>query len=1639
MITLIKSVHSGTLRGAEAAMAIKIGQGNFINGSFINQGSITLTSRNPSCEYEPVFSVTTDVSHAGAAIDAAKNAYKSWTYKSIDERIRALLSLKSAFIKNEHLMADAIATEMGKIHCEALTEAKSLSARIDLMIEHGLKRVLSESFYDLRAITRYHNQGVLVVLGPYNFPAHLVNAHVIPSILLGNTVVIKPSEVCPMVAEIYAQCVNESAIPAGVINIVHGDHQVGQALVESQKVDGVLFTGSYQTGRMLQEKLLDQPHKILALEMGGKNFAVVCEDADVKQAVLEIITGAYLTTGQRCTATSRLLVHNKIFDRVRDALIKVVKDLRPTKSSESGMFGPMATKNALDRFMAGLLKAKKSGAEVLVESNMLPGGAFVTPSLYQVSNNHPLADYLGDELFGPNLALESFSDLGEAIARINQSPYGLSNAIFSLDPSNAERMYKETKSGVLNINRSTNNAYGQMPFGGVNKSGNQRAAGIDAVRYASFPTAVASQPYGESQAPKHLADAVTPDLVPLSTIVLRHELEAVFETYGIYSDYAASDIVGFSCSSLSGLQEKTLEFLAELGGIFGQGIVIDHEWLKFDLSKIAENKAAMHKLEDLLLRFSPSLWFSAKKQPTMNVPDKAATPRSRAMLDRLYRGHFVPKDKKSLVADLQNSKGAFLASIDQDPLVIFDAASQIATLGAGFQADTFQNSYDRHDFDLAIMRNEDLSLTNNDENSPWFKDAAAAKQSLERFLHTQSDNVFESIAYSSSGAEANEIAFDMCRQHGPGGTRIIAFEGAFHGRTIMSLQATYNKEKRGPFAFAGFEATFIPFPEQKDPSKQPPIPEEFLQTLSRGEIPTSKNPDSLIQAEIDSLRILKEEISKGNICAVIIEPMQCEGGDRYASNRFFSGLRALTRALNVPLIFDEVQTGFHLGRDFFWYQQVNLVDHQGKKEVPDCVTMAKKAQLGICMSVWPSSRTYAPHVIQLKRALLHAHALDKSIILELEKKALAQLRWLQNSFPKMVSHPRACGLAFAFDMPTNNLAMELIEQRFVRGFMAYIAGEKTLRFRLNMVTTDEILQQLFEKLFLALVDIRDRRCIEKVTLLPKNDTVSDTGNQVKILPLTVDNFADFQPLMEPIETAAYEEGRRDSMASLLDWLKVKDSVGLIMKYRLGNEDIIAGYAIGGPLEHSKTDGPKQDHHRSSHNTFYSANITLHERVRGLGLGRLLKNEQLAQALRLKNPDGSPRYLFMSGRNRIGSTSAMSQIVDALGAYAVSIHDNQYGEMGAKASYYRLPIIRSNHEIKAPSHGMLLDCQNSVQTPFFSAPPTFVKAVADNQLRSVVGSKLTLSNWATPAMVRYAELLRQLMPKGLNHTYFTSGRDEMVDKGLRSLRYHRLDADVVIGFSHQWLGHTTAAARSLSHDQGQQQPFAFFSWPKIAHPGVVGHESSLRELNNVLSKLDAKKVLGIVVELVGEKSGLIFDNAYLAELEIIRKKTGIPLVYVDNASSLARSGRTVFLSESLSVKPNMVLWYTGGQLGQVLVDDQYFVEKPLTLISTWDGDEISMARAYHNLLRATDSGLSKTIIAFEQRMKLFKDKAEISGLGCWHAIRFKDDKKLMQAKALAHKEGVLFGKGFDNALMVCPKPDFSQEQFEQVVKVVEKII
>jgi succinylglutamate-semialdehyde dehydrogenase len=1607
------------------------GKGNYINGRFINADEDEIVSVNPAADYLPVFKTKTSITHIDLAVQSAHNALPRWSALSMQDRIRSLMSLRNSFIQKEQQMANVITSEMGKIFSESLAEAKNLSSRINLMADHGIKRVANEEPTGILGETRYHAQGVLAVLGPYNFPAHLVNAHIIPALMTGNTVVVKFSEICPWVGEIYANCVHEANLPAGVFNMVQGKADIGQALVKHPLIHGILFTGSYATGRGLAESVLDEPHKMLALEMGGKNIAVVLKDADLYQALAEITQGAFLTTGQRCTATSRVFVDKTVADRFIDSFIKIVKELKPGDPTNlKTIFGPLASREAKDRFASLLKNAESSGCDILVKSQFLDGGAFVCPSLH-LEKGQKATGYLDTELFGPDVCIKIIDDIDEAIKLTNQSAYGLSNAVFTAKKSIFEQYYQKTRSGVLNWNRSTNGAYGEQPFGGVGKSGNQRAAGIDAVRYTTFPVAVNYLEYAQTQLPANMITLLEKEKkhldISMSTLATRHALEEMLENYQI----PINGVRGPSIFLDSVFLEKHIINKTSLFEELSPYISIDEKDWVITLPEEEKLEAFLHNMDVFFRKLHNSNFVSFIKPfaSQINIPSSEKLPRSEAMLRRLYRDDFIPKEKKTPVIDLRISKGAYLASIDEDPLIIFDAASQIASLGLGFQADTYLNALAEGDLTNSLLANSENTV----ESKKWIV-------KYEQFLLQQTDPNIYHVTFTSSGAEANEKAFDLCRLNGPGGKRILAFEGSFHGRTLMSLQATYNPQKRAHFEFKGYQATFIPFPKRSDLENEPKVTNEWIVSWSKAERPQAFSDDTLLQAEIASLECLKNEIKKGDICAVIVEPMQCEGGENYATSRFFNGLRALTRSLKVPLIFDEVQTGFGLLGPFYAHSHFQLRNAAGKLEGPDCITLAKKAQLGVCLSVWQDSRPATPHVLQIIRGYLQAQDMQaqREFLVNLKSEIEKQTLHLTNEFPNFVLNIRHQGYAFAFDLPSHTLAMQIINQRFYRGFMVYIAGEKTVRFRFNLATTTEELRVFFDNLKRALLFLKNNPNQIAPNWIPpeasitirNNISESTNENNFAIEILNLDSWSKYQAQIKDLEDKAYEPERRDSMDFLRNFITQKDGLGLILTKKSATLNRILGFAIGGPLELNNIDGPLQDKMRNRTNTFYSANIVVSQELRNQGFGFRLKSAQVNLVRSMKKADGSYRYDFMTGRNRIGFTPEISRINHFFGAYTVAIYQNQYGETGAKTLYYRIPLRNPKCVLvksQTTTSKQIIDWSSSVQAPLGLNSLKIQTAIEDGMFTSAVGTKLTLSNWVTPSFVRYAELLKHLLPKACQHTYFTSGRDEIVDKGLRALRVSRPTGDVVIGLKRQYVGHTTAAARSISDESDYQYPFAWFDWPKVQHPVESSDAISLTEIRNEIERYSSERILGIVIELIGEKTGYIISDNFLSGLNSIREETSIPLIFVETASAFGRNGKTMFKSDNLTVKPNMIWWYAGAQLGHVFVDHQHYVSTPLTLISTWDGDEVSMKRTYHHLLVAHECLKNNHAKDFEKVLCQNRWSFPRHGQGLWQTFTMPSQEYCQNVIKKAAAAGLQLGKGSNHCIVICPPIDVSKEE------------
>lgn len=472
--------------------------GDYIQGRFLIPESPegTIDNKSPADLSEQVIVVPYKYSHVDQACEAAKKAFSEWSTTSLDQRIACLKKLQSVFEQSKEKIAETISRETGKPTWESLTEVAAMINKITITIDQGLSFIkeveVENALPGVKGKVRYKPRGVMAVVGPFNFPAHLPNGHVVPALLTGNTVVFKPSEFTPAVGQIYAECIHKAGFPAGVFNLVQGPGETGRRMVEHQYVDGILFTGAYETGLKIKQATMDHYWKLHALEMGGKNASIIWSDADMDKAIYESLIGSFVTAGQRCSCTSRIIVHSSKHAEFIDRFYQAAKKLEINHWSKNPFSGPLVNAKSLDTYLRFQEIAVREGSEKIMRGKQLDlphKGYYVSPSIYAVKELNKNSVYQKSEIFGPNVAVYSVTELEEALAINNSTGYGLVTSIFSKSKDIYEEVFTKARSGLVNWNRTTNGGSSKLPFGGRDKSGNDRPTGSFAVYYCTVPVA----------------------------------------------------------------------------------------------------------------------------------------------------------------------------------------------------------------------------------------------------------------------------------------------------------------------------------------------------------------------------------------------------------------------------------------------------------------------------------------------------------------------------------------------------------------------------------------------------------------------------------------------------------------------------------------------------------------------------------------------------------------------------------------------------------------------------------------------------------------------------------------------------------------------------------------------------------------------------------------------------------------------------------------------------------------------------------------------------------------------------------------------------------------------------------------------
>ena len=427
---------------------------------------------------------------ASAEVAEARSALPDWAGHSATYRMEALRRFANVVRKKEQEFATLISRETGKPLWETLTEVAAVINKVEISInafaERTPKRTIDAAMSN-KVVVRHKPHGVLAVLGPYNFPAHLPNGHIVPALIAGNAVVFKPSEKTPATGEYLVQCYREAGVPEGVIRLLQGGPDVGKALASEPGIDGLLFTGSARAGKALHRQFADMPQKILALELGGNNPLVVWNAKDVDAAAAIAVQSAFLSAGQRCTAARRLIVedgkHRPLLDAIAGMIDRVIVD-EPFADPQPFM-GPVIDNATADHLQEQWVELMmKGGKPIRRLDRPYADRPYLTPALIDVTDARDRPD---EEIFGPVLQVIRVKDFDAAIEAANATRFGLAASLIGGTPEQYEKFWGHVRAGVINWNKPTNGAPSTAPFGGVGLSGNHRPSAFYAADYCAYP------------------------------------------------------------------------------------------------------------------------------------------------------------------------------------------------------------------------------------------------------------------------------------------------------------------------------------------------------------------------------------------------------------------------------------------------------------------------------------------------------------------------------------------------------------------------------------------------------------------------------------------------------------------------------------------------------------------------------------------------------------------------------------------------------------------------------------------------------------------------------------------------------------------------------------------------------------------------------------------------------------------------------------------------------------------------------------------------------------------------------------------------------------------------------------------------
>ncbi|HEV3474880.1 MAG TPA: aldehyde dehydrogenase family protein [Actinomycetota bacterium] len=460
---------------------------NYVGGKWVPaEAGDTFESRNPADRSEVLGTFPRSTgADVDAAVQAARDAYQDWMRTPVPERADYLLRAGLILEQRKEELSELMTREMGKTLKESRGDVQEGIDFAFYMAGEGRRFFGQTTPSELAgkfSMTIRHPIGVVGLITPWNFPIAIPLWKIAPAIVSGCTSVFKPAEDTPLLATLLVQIFEEVGLPPGVLNLVHGyGEEAGAALVDHDDVRGISFTGSLEVGKLVAERC-GRAMKRCSLELGSKNVLIVMPDADLDLAVEASAWGAFATSGQRCTATSRLVVHDDARPEFTARLLDRVKSMRVGNGLEPGVeLAPVINEKQKERVLSYIQVGKDEGAVVLTGGEELTGGEydngnFIAPTVFdEMTADMRIAQ---EEIFGPVTGIIHTGDVDEAIRIANSTKYGLSAAIYTRDITNVFKAIQELEFGVVYVNAPTIGAEVQLPFGGMKSTGNgHREAG----------------------------------------------------------------------------------------------------------------------------------------------------------------------------------------------------------------------------------------------------------------------------------------------------------------------------------------------------------------------------------------------------------------------------------------------------------------------------------------------------------------------------------------------------------------------------------------------------------------------------------------------------------------------------------------------------------------------------------------------------------------------------------------------------------------------------------------------------------------------------------------------------------------------------------------------------------------------------------------------------------------------------------------------------------------------------------------------------------------------------------------------------------------------------------------------------------